>query len=70
MILLLKRQVKSLTAQINILTGIECARRWHEVEKPTISRDRWSLYEVVNLTPALPEVVDNRLIRTICYETL
>lgn len=25
---------------------VECSRRWHEVLKPTINKERWSLYEV------------------------
>lgn len=33
---------------------VECSRKWHEVLKPNINRDRWSLLEVCKRLPSLP----------------
>lgn len=34
-----------------LFSCLECARRWHEVLKPNINRDRWSLLDVSTAVP-------------------
>lgn len=47
-----------LTSTLIFSLRLECARRWHEVLKPNINRDRWSLLDV---STAVPRVASSTL---------